>query len=168
LEHFEYLSGDGADPRESFIRTLLDTVGEKGSIIVYNQSFESSRLRELAARFPSLAARVEAVRDRLWDLLPAVRRNVYHAAFRGSFSIKTVLPALAPEMTYAGMEVGDGVAAQLAWARMTDEETDASERLRLREALLEYCRQDTLAMVTILDRLQSEARAMGKTKRAGR
>jgi len=167
LEHFEFLAENGADPREQFVRTLLETVGESGSVVVYNQSFESARLGELAERFPSLADRIENLQSRLWDLLPVVRRNAYHAAFRGSFSIKAVLPALAPEMTYSGMEVGDGLQAQLAWVKMECDRIPQVEKDQLRRSLLEYCCQDTLAMVQILERLEKEVPATGKTKRAG-
>ena len=92
---------------------------------------------------------------RLWDLLPFVKKHVYHPDFRGSFSIKAVLPALVPDMTYEGMEVAHGGEAGLAWEQMIRGELDPAERQRLKSALLAYCRQDTLAMVKILERLRA-------------
>ena len=111
VEHFEFLAEDARDPRPEFIASLCEAVGTSGPIVVYNASFESQRLGELAGWLPEYAARIEAIRPRLWDLLPFVRKHVYHPKFNGSFSIKSVLPALVPEMTYEGMKVAHGEAA---------------------------------------------------------
>src|SRR5580700_5157822 len=75
--------------------------------IVYHQQFESKRLSELASWLPEFAGRIEKIQGRLWDLLPIIRDHVHHPAFGGSYSLKSVLPALVPEMTYDGMEVAD-------------------------------------------------------------
>ena len=71
-------------------------------------AFESQRLSELAAWLPEFAGRIKKIQRRLWDLLPVIRNHVYHPAFAGSYSLKNVLPALVPGMTYEGMEVADG------------------------------------------------------------
>ena len=76
----------------------------------------------------------------VWDLLPFVMRHVYHPDFRGSFSIKSVLPALVPDMAYDGREVAEGSEAGLAWERMIRGDLDAAERQRLKAALLAYFR----------------------------
>ena len=157
-KHYEYLSDDGADPREEFTAGLLDVVereGRDGHIVVYNQVFEIGRLTELASWRPAYARRIAAVQDRVWDLLPVIRKNVYHPDFCGSFSIKSVLPALIPELSYEGMEVSEGEEAGLAYERLISGDMPASERERLRRALLEYCKLDTLAMVRLMDRLRA-------------
>jgi hypothetical protein len=87
-----------------------------------------------------------------------MRDHVYHSAFCGSFSLKRVLPALVPEMSYDGMEVAEGSDAGLAWEKMMSGEVESAERKRLRKDLLAYCKQDTLAMVRLLDVLR-EGRA---------
>ena len=96
-----------------------------------------------------------SIQCRLWDLLPVVRNHVYHPAFGGSFSLKAVLPALVPEMTYEGMEVPNGQAAGLAWETMIGGTTGEAERQAKRRALLDYCGQDTLALVRLLEALQN-------------
>jgi hypothetical protein len=154
LEHFEFLAGDELDPRPKFIESLCAVLGKRGQIVVYNGSFESQRLSELADRSPEYGERIKGIRGRLWDLLPFIRRNVYHPQFRGSFSIKTVLPALVPNMTYEGMDVADGNEAGLTWEQITRGKLEPAERQRLKAGLLAYCRQDTLAMVKILERLR--------------
>ena len=125
----------------------------RGSIVVYNASFESQRLAELALCCPEMAPRIDNIRSRLWDLLPVVRNNVYHPAFAGSYSLKAVLPALVPEMTYEGMDIADGQKAGVAWESMVSRVLDAEEVERIRTALLSYCGQDTLGLVRILDKL---------------
>ena len=82
-----------------------------------------------------------------------MQRHKYHPKFRGTFSIKSVLPALVPEMTYEGMEVSEGGQAGLAWNQLIRCGFDPVEHQGLRNALLSYCRQDTLAMVKILEYL---------------
>jgi hypothetical protein len=88
-------------------------------------------------------------------LLPVVRNHVYHPRFGGSFSLKYVLPALVPDMTYEGMEVADGTDSGLAWESLLRGGLDQVERDRIRKALLDYCGQDTLAMLKLLDKLRA-------------
>ena len=153
-EHFEFLATDKSDPRRAFISALCDALGDRGSIVVYHQQFESQRLLDLASWLPEFAGRIEKIQSRLWDLLPIIRDHVYDPAFGGSFSLKSVLPALVPEMSYAGLEVADGQAAGLAWESLVRGELDGGEREKIRKALLDYCGQDTLAMVRLVESLR--------------
>jgi len=156
-EHLEFLAGDGSDPRQAFISALCDALGDRGSIVAYHQQFESQRLSDLASWLPEFSGRITKIQRRLWDLLPIVRDHVYHPAFGGSFSLKSVLPALVPSMTYDGMAVADGQAAGLAWESLVCGGLDRDEGDRTRKALLDYCGQDTLAMIRLVELLQSEA-----------
>ena len=106
---------------------------------------------------PSSRSGSEEYKSRLWDLLPVVRNHVYHPAFGGSYSLKAVLPALVPELTYEGMEVANGQDAGLAWESLVRGNLDQVERDKTRKALLEYCGQDTLALVKVLESLRAEA-----------
>jgi predicted RecB family nuclease len=150
-EHFEFLATDRSDPRQAFISALCNSLGNRGSIVVYHQQFESQRLSELTSWLPKFAGRIEKIQRRLWDLLPTIRDHVYHPAFGGSYSLKSVLPALVPEMTYEGMEVADGQDAGLAWESLVHGDLEEIERERIRKALLTYCGQDTLAMLRIVE-----------------
>jgi hypothetical protein len=158
IEHSEFLATDKNDPRREFISSLFATLGETGSIAVYS-SFESQRLHDLAAWLPEDAERINAIQARLFDLLPVVREHVYHPAFAGSYSIKSVLPALVPEMTYDGMQVGNGQDAGLAWESLVRGRLDCDERERIRKALLAYCSLDTLAMVRLVNVLRQMSRS---------
>jgi predicted RecB family nuclease len=153
-EHYEFLATDGGDPRREFINSLCGALGKSGSIVVY-AAFESQRLAELAAWLPEFAGRIKKIQRRLWDLLPVISNHVYHPAFGGSFSLKAVLPALVLEMSYDGMAVGNGQDAGLAWESLIRGGLDQIERDGVRKALLEYCRQDTMALAKLVTKLRS-------------
>jgi predicted RecB family nuclease len=152
-EHYEFLATDKSDPRREFITSLCDELGEDGSIVVY-AAFESQRLSELAAWMPEFAEPIKRIQSRLWDLLPVIRNHVYHPAFAGSYSLKAVLPALVPAMTYEGMAVANGQDAGLAWESLVRGNLDQFELDKTRKALLDYCGKDTLALVRLLAALR--------------
>ena len=153
-EHHEFLATDASDPRRDFITSLCAALGESGSIAVYS-SFESQRLLELSTWLPEFADRITALQDRLFDLLSVVREHTYHPAYAGSYSIKSVLPALVPEMSYEGMEVANGQAAGIAWESLVRGSLTCDERERVERGLRAYCGQDTLAMVRLLEFLRT-------------
>ena len=154
VEHHEFLATSASDPRREFITSLCTVIGERGSIVVYFQPFEEQRLADLAAWLPEFEGRIKKIQRRLWDLLPVMRNHIYHPQFAGSYSLKSVLPALVPEMTYEGMTVADGQAAGLAWESLLRGGLDQVVRDRIRKALLDYCGRDTLAMVRLLEKLR--------------
>jgi uncharacterized protein DUF2779 len=154
LEHFEFLADDDSDPRLPFVQSLLKAIEGAATIVVYYGTFESGRLAELAEWFPQFRKRIAAVKARLWDLLPVIRENVYHPDFRGSFSLKRVLPALVPGMSYDGMTISNGAEAGIAWDK-TCALKEVPHREQIRTALLQYCEQDTLGMVQVLNALKA-------------
>lgn len=158
FRHSEFLWDGDDDPRESFAQALCSAVAGANTIVVYNQTFESLRLAELAQWLPHYREALIEMRSKLWDLLPVVRRNVYDPAFGGSYSLKRVLPALLPGMEYEKLEVSEGSQAGRVWIQLLSTD-DPEERLRLRRALLAYCAQDTLALARIIDALAKLAGA---------
>jgi predicted RecB family nuclease len=157
LEHYESLATDTTDPRCEFIASLCAVIGGRGSIVVYYQPFVEQRLSELAAWLPEFSGRIKKIQRRLWDLLPVVRNHVYHPRFAGSFSLKDVLPALVPDMTYEGMVVANGQDAGVAWESLVRGGLDQTERDRIEEALLDYLEQDTMTLVKVLEKLKGES-----------
>jgi len=155
VQHFEYLADDDGDPRRAFVESLCRALADAGSILVYNQTFEHLRLDDLARWLPEYRATLESIKAKMWDLLVAIRQNVYHPDFGGSFSLKSVLPAFLPEMSYEGLEVSEGRTAGLVWQQFINPATAQSEKARLRSALLAYCKQDTLALVRLLEILKT-------------
>lgn len=154
--HAEFLAEDGSDPREPLARALLDAVGREGSILVYS-GYESRIIGDLAGWLPHLADELEALRPRLVDLLKILESHYCHPEFRGSWSIKAVLPVLVPGMSYEEMAISDGQAAAREWMRMIDG-GDWVRRQETVQALREYCRQDSLAMLMLRDALIEEHR----------
>ena len=149
LRHREFLHEGADDPRPAFAESLLAALGETGPIVVYS-SFEASRIRELAGLYPEFSAGLEALLDgRLVDLLQLVRAYCYHPEFHGSFSIKSVLPALVPHLGYDDLAISDGTLASLAYAEMLRPETSPERRAEIRTGLFAYCERDTLAEVEL-------------------
>lgn len=149
LRHEMFLDVSGADPRRPCAESLVETLKTDGPIFVYNQSFEKSRIAEMAELFPDLASKLLAINDRVVDLLPIARAYYYHPGMRGSWSIKAVLPTVAPELDYASLTVGNGGDAQEAYKEIIHPETPDDRKAMLTEGLREYCKLDTLAMVKL-------------------
>lgn len=153
LTHFEYLHDTADDPRERLLSELQAALSESGSIVVFNQSFEISRLREMADAFPMYKPWVETVVSRIADLIVPFREfHYYHPAQRGSCSIKRVLPAVIGS-GYEGLNIDNGGLASVSYV-----ETilgGRGNKDQIRNDLLQYCAQDTKAMYLILEKLKN-------------
>ncbi|WP_447972617.1 DUF2779 domain-containing protein [Nitrospira sp. Kam-Ns4a] len=156
IRHEGYLCTEPRDPREEFAESLLACLGGTGSICVYSGS-ERDVLERLGEAVPRLKRDLDQVLIRLWDLLAVIQDQYYHPAFNGSLSVKAVLHALAPDLRYDRLEIRDGATAARRYEEMVFEETDWVEKERIRAALLEYCRQDTLALLRIRKELWARA-----------
>ena len=154
LSHQAYLHAGADDPREAFASSLLDAVAPEGDILVYS-SYERSITRRLAELLPHLQDALNGLSERYVDLLGMVREHYYHPAFHGSYSLKAVLPALVPDLTYKDLEIREGSVASLYYARMIDPEVSTAEAGALRQAMLAYCERDTLALVRVVDALRA-------------
>lgn len=167
LTHAGFLSIDGGDPRRACADALVELLsGDRcGSIIAYNASFEKRCVRDLAEVFPDLARALVEIEAKIVDLLPVTRNAYYHRDQRGSWSIKAVLPTVAPELAYNDLDVKDGGAAQQAWFEAADPATSAERREQLRAGLEAYCERDTEAMVVLLRRLTGDERASRREDR---
>ncbi|MEQ8249552.1 MAG: DUF2779 domain-containing protein [Alphaproteobacteria bacterium] len=152
FRHEEFLDLAGTDPSpgcmEAMIRVLAP--GTDGPIIVYNATYERSRIRELGLRHPEYADLMRGFEERLFDLWPVVRDHYYHPAMRGSFSIKSVLKAVSPDLDYGDLdEIQSGSRAQVGYLEAISPDTSEARKLVLDQSLREYCRLDTWAMVEV-------------------
>lgn len=154
VRHLSFLADGTGDPRRSFAESLVAALGMGGAIIVYNAAFERGRMEELAEAFPDLALDLRAAIVRIVDLLPIVRDHYYHPGMCGSWSIKAVLPTIAPELAYDDLAVAHGGMAQVAFTELLRPDLTHERRAELREGLLKYCERDTWAMVRIAHFLQ--------------
>ncbi len=146
--HHQYLCTDGRDPREELAQQLLECLGETGSICVYSE-YERFLLFALGDVLPQFKSALSKVVRRLWDLLSVIQQHYYHPDFQGSFSIKTVLPALIPDLAYNDLTIQNGAVAAVMYQKMVFSETDLMERAHIAQALEEYCGRDTWAMVEL-------------------
>jgi len=157
--HVEWLADGPGDPRPAIARALVKALAGARSVVVWHQPFEESRLRELQDAVPDVADELQDVIDRLVDLLPIVRKNVEHPAFRGSYSLKAVAPAIIPGLKYDDMEIGDGgTASRTLAAMLLGPKMSAAEKRATRKALLTYCEQDTRATMGVLAWLRGQGR----------
>lgn len=126
------------------VDVLLNAIGPEGSVVAYYSSFEEGRLRELAAQIPECAGKLNNIADRLVDPLPVVRDAVYDEGFEGSFSLKSVGPALLGDAgSYERLEIRDGEFAGLMYKELISNESAPERNAHLRTALLQYCKRDT-------------------------
>ena len=155
LVHHPFLAEGADDPRPALAAALVEACAGAGSVVAYYSAFEDMCLAQVAEAVPVHAAALGAIRDKLVDLLPVVRNHVYHPEFSGSFSLKSVLPALVPELSYDDLVIRDGETAQAELCRMLyGAAIPAGELARLRQNLLAYCERDTWAMVALMERLR--------------
>jgi hypothetical protein len=128
---------------------LLQAVGDKGTVLAYNQSFEISRLKDLAIQFPEYKEPILELIKRIRDLMEPFQQQWYYAPdMHGSYSIKMVLPALVPDLSYEGMAIADGQAASYAFESLMYEQ-DEEKKAAIKSDLLAYCNLDTEAMVRV-------------------
>ncbi len=158
--HREFLSDGKSDPRRKFAESLIEVCGDKGVIFVWYIPFERGRVEELIALFPDLMKPLEAIKMRMVDLLEVTKSHYYHPAQKGSWSIKKVLPTIAPDLDYSNLEVTNGSAAMDAFhTLLTHAENGEDDKVEeLMGYLLKYCKRDTNAMVRIVRFLRSGRR----------
>lgn len=157
LHHSAFICQEPEEPSSLLLKQLsADLPTKGGQVIVWNQSFECSMNKEMGKLHPEYTAYLAAVNDRIFDLRDIFTAGYYQAAdFRGSTSIKRVLPVLVPELSYKKLAIADGQTASIEWARAQKMFSANSERAKIYNNLLEYCHLDTLAMVRILENLQA-------------
>ena len=156
IKHKEFLAESGVDPRRSLAEKLVKDIATDGSVIVYNQSFEKTRIKELAELCPDLASQLLRIRDNIVDLFYPIQKGYYYnKAMKNSTSIKSVLPAMFPDdptLDYHNLEgVHNGGEAMTIFPKIKDMPKEEQEIAR--KNLLKYCELDTFATVKIFLKL---------------
>ena len=149
IEPFFYMGKD--DPSTMFVEDLKKKIGEVGTIIVWNRTFEESHInKHLAKRLPAYAPFLQSVNSRIYDLRDIFTKQFHvHPEFKGKTSIKNVLPVLCPELSYKELDIGNGSEAMNAWNKLVTEDSTESHKEEVKKAMLEYCGLDTYAMYAI-------------------
>lgn len=151
-EHRSHLDLGDEEPSRQCAEALLAAVDESGPVFVYT-SYEQRVIERLAARFPDLAPGLKAAAGRLVDLHPLAKKYFYHPDMQGSWSLKKVLPVIAPDLRYAAGEVQDGNAASAAWLEARQPATTPDRRAVLAAELQRYCALDTEGLLRLLRHL---------------
>ena len=156
LEHKEFLAVDGVDPRELLAVRLCEDIPRDVTVLAYNMGFEKGVIKKLALEYEALSPHLLAINENINDLMiPFQQKHYVTPSMNGSYSIKYVLPALVPEMADAYRKldgVQNGMEAMSAFAHIS--KLNSVEKEKMREALLAYCKLDTLAMVRVLNKLK--------------
>lgn len=154
VKHHSFLHTDNtSDPRKDFADTLVKLCKKKGSVIVYNKSFEASRNNELAAAFPHHADALQNINDRMIDLYPPFqKRHLYHPDQQGKASLKAVLAAFTPH-TYENLDIAKGDVAANEYLHFFKGKKDTKDLPKLFDDLEKYCALDTFAMVALIEKM---------------
>lgn len=154
--HHEYLLRSKTEPVENLIKHMKARINpEKGTVFVWNKSFEISRNKDMATDYPQHADFLLGMNELVYDLRDIFTKGLYHhPRFKGGTSLKKVLPVLCPELSYSDLEIQNGNTAVINWHRMTDGQLDFDEAERIFADLLRYCELDTWAMVRIWEELK--------------
>jgi hypothetical protein len=132
MEHAEFLDLSGQPPMRALAEAMIEALESDGPVLMYT-TYERGVILGLADMFPDLAPALEAIVERLVDLHPVTRANYYHPDMLGSWSIKAVLPTIAPDMDYAGLEgIHEGTEASAAYLEAIDPETPGERREAIR------------------------------------
>ena len=129
---------------------LIECLGKSGPVLMWTR-YEEGVLKNLAELCPDLAAPIDDIIGRLFDLHPVVKKNYYHPQMLGSWSIKAVMPAIDPDMDYAKLEgINEGTAASDGFIEAIQPGVSQERKAELDEQLRRYCRFDTEAMVKVV------------------
>jgi hypothetical protein len=152
LRHHEFLARRDVDPTADLVAALRKATLAEGNFVVWYAPFESTRNREIAAREPHAAALMKDVNARMFDLLLLFKRRgglVSHPGFRGSASLKAVVPAMFGDR-YGSLDIHNGGMAMVAWPQLIGRAPYDGQPAALERAMLEYCAMDTMVMVDLM------------------
>ncbi len=154
IRHTEHLAITKDDPSKSLVKQLREDIGDTGTVFVWFKPFEMTRNKELAIIYPEYADFLTNLNEQIYDLGDFINFGFYlHPDFKGSWSIKCVLPVMVPELSYKEMEIGKGDQAMMAWWEIINNNLSKAEVEKTQKALLKYCELDTWAMVRIYQKL---------------
>lgn len=146
----EFLYTDGNDPTTHFVKSLEKHIGSSGSITVWHKSFECGRNSEMAIRNPELKEYIDSLNARVFDLEDIFKKQYYvHKDFKGSTSIKKVLPVLVPGLSYKDLDIQDGGSAAEIWNKLCVEKLSKNEKEKIVTSLKKYCGLDAYAVYSI-------------------
>ena len=157
LKHLFFLAETGEHPIKNFIAQLIIDMGKVGDILIFDPTQEIKVLNKAIQLFPEWKTDLVKIIGRIKDLsLPFEKKYFYMQQMKGSYSMKLLLPAIAPELDFENLKIKNGISALAAFENLQTE-SDLFKALEVRESLIEYCKMDTLGLVKIFEALESLA-----------
>ena len=139
---------------EQFALQLLETCSKYEHVLVYDKNLERMVLQSLKGLYPELAEGFTSIEERLLDISDVFKNlHYYHPAFKGSFSLKTLMQVLLPEYSYDG--IVSGLAAMDEYDQFLGEENPIHREL-LKTRLIDYCEMDAKACYLLKGFLEKE------------
>lgn len=158
IDHHEYIYEGQDCPLKYTVTDMLAHIGDTGTVLAWNDTFEKNVNQKAAESYPDLADQLEKVNDRIKDLTDSFKNLHYlDKNFHCSWSIKKVLPVMCPECSYKALPINHGDQASAEWLRMNSDATPPEEKATIKKNLLRYCELDTWAMVRIWQELKKES-----------
>ena len=155
LSHIDFLAESMGNPSRQFLDHFLAHIGNKGSILIFDDSAERRVLNQLVKEMPERKAEMDKVLNRFVDISQVfMKRHYYNPLMKGSLSLKNILPALLPGIDYSKLAISNGVTALAAFDKLRNPQADLFEIDELRKNLLEYCKMDTYAIAMITEKLR--------------
>ena len=155
VQHKEYLHSEVSDPMPGLLAQLKQDIGDTGTVLVWNMSYEKGCNDRMAEMYPEYADFLADLNTRIEDLMtPFAKMWFFDRDFFGSASVKKVLPVLAPELSYKELEVDNGLLARRVWTETVLNNKNGHNRTEVMCNLRKYCELDTFGMVRILEELQ--------------
>ena len=155
IKHVEYLHDQASNPMLGLLKQLKTDIGETGTVLTWNMSYEKGCNDRMAALYPEYVDFLSKLNERIEDLMiPFSKMWFFDKDFFGSASVKKVLPVLAPELSYKELNVSDGLLARRMWTQTVLEGKNKHKRVEIMYDLSKYCTLDTFAMVRILEELR--------------
>ncbi len=155
-DHVSFVSCNYNDRRKEFVLKLIDTIDltSGGTVLVYNEKFEITRMKELGDIFPEYKEKLDNIINHVYDLFKLIKNgnniNYYNKKMRGSFSIKTVLPCFS-DLSYKNIDIHNGLGAIEAYGNFRYmDDLDIKDTTKKLEV---YCGLDTYSMFVILNGL---------------
>ena len=153
LIHNEYLHLENSNPILRLLENLSSIIAYDGNVVVWNESFEKSRNNEMSMMYPEYKPLLDSINDRMFDLSIIFKKNYLHPDFKGSYSLKKVLPIFYDKLTYSDLPIAEGQTASFKWLDMVSEKLNINQVNKIRKDLFTYSKLDTEGMVKIYQSL---------------
>ncbi len=151
--HSAFIGEVYEDPRKAFARELIESTGNCGTVLVFDEQLEKTVIHRLAKDFPEYKTALEILSAKIIDFAyPFQQQWYYNPEMKGSFSLKTIFPALCQDQSFGQLTINSGVQAMYAWLEIL-EEKDLFRTQEIKEHLLKYCETDTYALMKVFEKL---------------